>query len=710
MTEASEDILGEARWITRDGVRVGYRIAGQQPGRPTLLLFSAWQVVHSAAWRAQIPYLSAFYTVIAIDCRGNGLSDRPETVEAYSPWELVEDAVSILDAEGVGECVIAGFSYGGHLAALFASTYPARCRGAILIAPSAPFGPTFPAFSPENITAVRDTYEGWEKYNFNYWRQNYADGMEFFLRQVFCEPHSEKQIEDALSWAMETDAETMIRTLAARRDTEGQKEEAYRAVSCPVLLFQGTEDRVVPFEKGRMVAELLRAEFVPLEGAGHIPNGRIPALVNARIRAFMDKLFHPPQTGRAQIAPRGLKRPPRALYLSSPIGLGHARRDQAIAEALRRKVPGLTVDWLAQNPVTQFLQAMGEHVHPVSQRLLSESSHIEAESGEHDLHAFQALRRMDAILVANFGHFQEVVDGNEYDLIIADEAWDIDRFWHEHPEMKRGKLTWMTDFVGVLPVEGASDRERALTADWNAEMIGLVERQRHVRDAAIFVGEPGDIVGRTFGPGLPGIRDWCEENFTFAGYPNPFENLFFANGQRRRHELGHGDDALVCLVAVGGSGVGRALISRILAMAPSLRAAIPRLKFEIVTGPRIETDELQAPEGVRLHRFLADFPTMMQACDVALVQGGLSTTMELSCLGKPFLYVPLENHFEQQIHVHHRLQRLGLGQRLPYAQIEDPDALGERILDLARRAAAGRVSPVSNGGVERAARAISALL
>jgi hypothetical protein len=99
----------------------------------------------------------------------------------------------------------------------------------------------------------------------------------------------------------------------------------------------------------------------------------------------------------------------RVLYISSPIGLGHARRDVAIAKELRLLVPGLEVDWLAQDPVTRVLAAEGERVHPASRHLANESRHMTSESAEHDLHCFQAWRRMDEILVANYMVFRDLV-------------------------------------------------------------------------------------------------------------------------------------------------------------------------------------------------------------------------------------------------------------------------------------------------------------
>ena len=115
--------------------------------------------------------------------------------------------------------------------------------------------------------------------------------------------------------------------------------------------------------------------------------------------------------------------------------------DIAITRELRKLHPDLQVDWLAQDPVTRLLEASGEQIHPLSSRLASETRHIELESsGEHDLHAFQAIRRMDEVLIANFMIFQEAVEEGGYDLVIADEAWDIDHHWHEHPELKKAAL------------------------------------------------------------------------------------------------------------------------------------------------------------------------------------------------------------------------------------------------------------------------------
>src|SRR6185312_12852972 len=160
--------------------------------------------------------------------------------------------------------------------------------------------------------------------------------------------------------------------------------------------------------------------------------------------------------------------------------------------------------------------------HPLSSELASESAHITAESGDHDLNAFEAIRRMDEILVANFMVFHDAVEEGEYDLVIGDEAWDVDHFLHENPELKRTAYAWLTDFVGYLPMADGGEREALVAADYNAEMIEHIARYPRIRDRAIFVGDPEDIVDERFGPDLPLIRDWTEAHYDFAGYVSGF--------------------------------------------------------------------------------------------------------------------------------------------------------------------------------------------
>lgn len=402
-----------------------------------------------------------------------------------------------------------------------------------------------------------------------------------------------------------------------------------------------------------------------------------------------------------------MSRPKRALYLSSPIGLGHARRDLAIARELRVIEPDLQIDWLAQHPVTTVLQAAGETIHPASDWLASESGHITSEATGHELHCFQALRRMDEILVANFMIFQEVVEEGRYDLIVGDEAWEVDHFWHENPELKRGTHVWMTDFVGFLPMPDGGEDEAHLTADYNAEMIAHIARYPRIRDRAIFVGNPNDIYPEVFGPDLPKIRDWTEDHFDFSGYITGFEPPAPDEAEELRHELGFAADEKVCVVTVGGSGVGTDLLEKVISAYPLAREMVPELRMIAVAGPRIDPESLPSQPGLEIHGYVDRLYRHLSVCDLALVQGGLTTTMELTSANRPFLYFPLRNHFEQNFHVRYRLDQYGAGRCMDYAAT-DVEALAAAIAhDIGRPV---KYKPVENDGAARAARLISELI
>ena len=111
---------------------------------------------------------------------------------------------------------------------------------------------------------------------------------------------------------------------------------------------------------------------------------------------------------------------------------------------------------------------------------------------------------MDEILLANFMVFHDLVRDEQYDLWIGDEAWELDYYLHENPEQKRTPYVWLTDFVGWLPMEDGGDHEAFLTGDYNEEMIEHIARFPRVRDQAVFVGNPEDIVPERFAAHLPG--------------------------------------------------------------------------------------------------------------------------------------------------------------------------------------------------------------
>jgi pimeloyl-ACP methyl ester carboxylesterase/predicted glycosyltransferase len=688
-------------FVERDDVRIFYEVFGE--GEPTVFFLPTWSIVHSRIWKAQVPYLARHCRVITFDGRGNGRSSRPESAEAYSDREFVEDALAVMDATATVQAVLVSLSMGAYWALLLAAEHPERVTGAVFIGPSLPISPGHPQNIMYSFDEVLETDEGWARYNRHYWLKDYRGFLEFFMGQIFTEPHSTKQIEDAVGWGLETTPEVLIATkdapLTVNRETV---KEFIHHVQCPVLVIHGDEDAIIPHTRGAKLAEMTGGTLVTIEGGGHCLQSRDPVKVNLLLHDFVKPIPAPTVVWK-----RGRSRRKRALYISSPIGLGHAQRDVAIADELRRLRPDLQIDWLAQHPVTEVLKARGERIHPASAYLANESRHIESESAEHDLHCFQAWRHMDEILVANYMLFHDVVNEEQYDLWIGDEAWELDYYLHENPEEKRAAYVWLTDFVGWLPMSDGGAHEVFLTSDYNAEMIEQIERFPRLRDRAIFVGNPDDIVPDTFGADLPAIRAWTEQHFDFSGYITGFDPAAFTDREAVRAELGYAPDEQVCIVAVGGSGVGQHLLRRVMAAFPEAKRRVPELRMIVVAGPRIDPQSLPTVEGLEVRSYVYELYRHLAVCDLAVVQGGLTTAMELTANKRPFLYFPLRHHFEQNFHVRYRLDRYQAGRCMEFEQAT-PEVIAAAIAEEIGREVVYR--DVEHEGAARAAARIAELI
>jgi pimeloyl-ACP methyl ester carboxylesterase/predicted glycosyltransferase len=690
----------EEGYLDRDGVRVFYEVYGT--GGATILLLPSWEITHSRAWKGQIPYFARHARVVTFDRRGNGRSDRPREVRAYDRRATADDARAVLDHVGADQAVVVSWCGAGE-DVLLAAEHPERVSGLVLIAPDLLLtaDPAEEA-GPFPFDEEPETLAGWATWNRHYWLRDWPGFLDFFVAEMFTEPHSTKQIEDGIGWGLETTPEVILRGMDAAWLNDPQTALRLCAqVRCPTLVLQGSADAIVGPARGAAVAAAIPgARLVTLEGSGHAPHLRDPVATNLVIRDFACPP-EPPLRWR-----RGRSRRKRALYISSPIGLGHALRDVAIASELRALHPDLEIDWLAQHPVTRVLEARGERVHPASAYLASESGHIESESAEHDLHAFQAIRRMDEILLANFMVFHDLAQIEDYDVWIGDESWELDYFLHENPELKSAGYAWLTDFVGWLPMPDGGAHEAALTADYNAEMIAHIARFPRVRDRAIFVGDPDDVVPDSFGPGLPSIRDWTKQHYDFAGYVTGFGSG--AAGDRAA--LGYGDDERVCIVTVGGSSVGAPLLRRVIAAFPQARELVPELRMVVVAGPRIDPAVLPAAggqPGLEIRPYVPDLYRHLAVCDLAVVQGGLTTAMELTANQRPFLYFPLGHHFEQSIHVRHRLGRYRAGRCLDYGTSGPAEIAAAIASEIGRKV---DYRPVETGGAARAAALIAGLL
>jgi predicted glycosyltransferase len=153
--------------------------------------------------------------------------------------------------------------------------------------------------------------------------------------------------------------------------------------------------------------------------------------------------------------------------------------------------------------------------------------------------------------------------------------------------------------------------------------------------------------------------------------------------------------------------VGTDLLRRVIAAFPAARRLVPGLRMVVVTGPRIDPACLPSHDGLEVHGYVHDLYRHLAACDLGVVQGGLTTTMELTASQRPFIYIPLRHHFEQNFHVRHRLAQYGAGRYMDYEEAE-PETLAAAIAAEIARPVSYR--PVETDGAARAAACLAELI
>lgn len=671
--------------VDRDGVRSYYAIFGDDG--PWIAFSPTFQICHMQLLKATVPYLSRHFRVLAMDLRGNGRADRPEHPDAYTFEHYYRDFVNVLDHLSIDRLAVVGVSATTMMAIRLAAEQPQRVSHLIVAGGYAETLTDDPAFMEKVKVQSRQMQEDWPAF------------LDWFFSTLFTEPHSTKQYEDGVHYGWASTGQTIDR---CRTGWLGQDlRELARTVACPTLVIHGDDDRRVPYEKGRVIHRTVPdARMLTVAGGGHITMARDPVLFNRSVRNFVGGAPH------ASTWVRAMSRPRRALFVSSPIGLGHVQRDLAIARELRKLHPDLQIDWFTVDPAARYLQREGERLHPITSRLANESRHFESLAGEHDLHAFFALRTMDEIMINNFMTFADLMEAEHYDLVIGDEAWDVDYYYHENPELKKQPFVFLTDFVGCLPMED-DEREQFLCADRNADDIEHIARYPYIRDKAIFIGNPEDVTDRPFGPGLPNIREWTDRNFTYSGYALPFDPVAFADIESQRARLGYRPHEKIVIASVGGTAVGGALLQRIAEACPLMKREVPELRMIIVAGPRLSMQSFPEHPGLEVRSYVHNLFEHFACCDLALVQGGLSTCMELVAMRRPFISFPLARHFEQCVHVRRRLANYCADCSVDYTELSAAE-LAERALKAMHAPAPYKA--VETDGAARAANEIASVL
>jgi pimeloyl-ACP methyl ester carboxylesterase len=260
-------------YAEREGVRIFYESFGE--GAPLVFLHPL--SMNRYAWGHQAFAFARNHRVVVLDHRGHGLSDKP--AGRYSIREMALDARTVLDAAGIDRAVLVGNSAGAMAAVQVAIDAPERVRAMVLVSCATNLSPHVPA-------EVLEAYEARFEAAFDYMTQGATSARTKRER-----PEVAAFLADVYRAKGNFTREVFLSFI---RDSEGvfhwDVTERLGDVQQPALVIAGQEDRAVPLDAVRRLAERLpHATFKVVPEVGHYYALERPSDFNDDLRAFVAK-------------------------------------------------------------------------------------------------------------------------------------------------------------------------------------------------------------------------------------------------------------------------------------------------------------------------------------------------------------------------------------------------------------------------------------
>jgi predicted glycosyltransferase len=301
--------------------------------------------------------------------------------------------------------------------------------------------------------------------------------------------------------------------------------------------------------------------------------------------------------------------------------------------------------------------------------------------------------------------FKQVTDGNRFDLVVGDETYEITLAFKKNPGLKTTPFVMIYDFVGFDAMT-RSPLEMFGVYMLNRGWSKGYPQAKPPYDLGLFVGELDDVPDEKFGFLLPNRREFARARYEFLGYVFPFDPADYVEPERIRAGLGYGKEPLV-VCSIGGTSIGKELLELCGQAFPLIKKAIPNLRMVLVCGPCLAAGSLTIPPEVEVRGYVPSLHAHLAASSLAIVQGGGTTTLELTALRRPFIFFPVEGHCEQEVQVAGRLARHRAGIRMSYSQTT-PELLADQVV--ANIGKEVDYAPLRTDGARRAAELIGGLV
>ena len=260
-----------------DGAMIAYEVSGRADGSPVLLLQGLG--VDSRGWALQRLALGRRHRLLAEDNRGVGGSAAAP--QPFSLNRMADDAVRVLDAEGVGEAHVIGASMGGVLAQLVAVLEPDRVRSLTLA-----------------CTACR--HHEWRRELLASWAADVRAGGMGALRgddglRWLVGPRLHRRFGVWLNLMARLLAQAPPQSFAAQVEAILDAPDVLRfelvTVEAPALVITGSQDLLTPMGDAEELAELLsNARLEELRGVGHALMVEAPSTFNHAVLDFLEEV------------------------------------------------------------------------------------------------------------------------------------------------------------------------------------------------------------------------------------------------------------------------------------------------------------------------------------------------------------------------------------------------------------------------------------
>ena len=241
---------------------------------PTLVLIHGWGL-HGGLWGPLIDVLAENFTVMLVDLPGHGYSEKPQSLTVNTMTQAVSSVLEGLDKPAT----VLGWSMGAFVAFELARQFPDRFERLVWIAGT----PSFVRRKGWSVGMDPQTLESFA----DGLRKDYRATLKRFISLnggMGTDRPLLKTMQQRAFERGDVDVSILEQGLDILRDSDIR--DALVQSTVPMLMVQGSHDRLVHPDTVSAVADLRDIESLQIEGAGHAPFLTEPELIAQAVRGF----------------------------------------------------------------------------------------------------------------------------------------------------------------------------------------------------------------------------------------------------------------------------------------------------------------------------------------------------------------------------------------------------------------------------------------